>query len=61
MNKYLVSLAIYFLVITLGQAQEEEKNTQASDSIKTTLNKEGVKVVDTLKVKKKSHQPPGSQ
>jgi hypothetical protein len=56
-SKYLVSLAIYFLVITFGLAQGKENTTQASDSIKTTLKEEGLTVVDTLKVKKKSINP----
>jgi hypothetical protein len=56
-SKYLVSLAIYFLVITFGPAQGRENTTQASDSIKTTLKEEGLTVVDTLKVKKKSINP----
>ena len=57
MSKYLVSLAVYFLVITFGLAQEAENTTQASDSITTTLKKEGITVVDTLKVKRKTINP----
>ncbi len=57
MSKYLVSLAIYVLLITFGQAQEEGNNSQASDSITTSLKKEGIAVVDTLKVKKKAINP----
>lgn len=57
MNKSFVSLAICFLVISVGLAQEEENNTQASDSVQTALKKEGVSVVDTIKVKKKAINP----
>ncbi len=57
MSKYLVSLAIYILLITFGQAQEEENNSQASDSITTSLKKEGISVVDTLKAKKRAINP----
>jgi TM2 domain-containing membrane protein YozV len=56
-SKYLVSLAIYILLITFGQAQEEENNSQASDSITTSLKKEGISVVDTLKAKKRAINP----
>ncbi|MCK0145126.1 DUF5683 domain-containing protein [Arenibacter sp. F26102] len=57
MSKSLISLAVYFLVITFGLAQEEENTTQASDTINTTLKKEGVSVVDTLKVKRRAINP----
>lgn len=57
MSKYLVSLAIYVLLITLGQAQEKENNSQASDSITNSIKKEGISVMDTLKVKKRAINP----
>ncbi|RTE53716.1 hypothetical protein EHW67_10720 [Arenibacter aquaticus] len=43
--------------MSVGLAQEEENNTQASDSVQTALKKEGVSVVDTIKVKKKAINP----
>lgn len=57
MSKYLVSLTIFFFVIGFGLAQEKESTAQVSDSLTTSLKKEGITVVDTLKMKKKAINP----
>lgn len=57
MSKNLVSLLLYFLCITYGLAQEREDDRQEPDSVKVDLKKEGVTVMDTLKITRKGINP----
>ncbi|MDX1326759.1 MAG: DUF5683 domain-containing protein [Arenibacter sp.] len=57
MNKCFLSLVVCFLVTALGLAQDKDIQEQQPDSVQQTLKEQGVRVIDTLKIKKKGINP----
>ncbi|GGW31035.1 DUF5683 domain-containing protein [Arenibacter certesii] len=56
MSKFSLSLIVFFLVISIGFAQEKEV-IQEPDSVQVALKEQGITVIDTLKIKKKGINP----
>ncbi|WP_223883385.1 MULTISPECIES: DUF5683 domain-containing protein [Arenibacter] len=57
MNKCFLLLVVCFLVTALGLAQDKDIQEQQPDSVQQTLKEQGVRVIDTLKIKKKGINP----
>ncbi|SHJ41377.1 hypothetical protein SAMN04487911_12042 [Arenibacter nanhaiticus] len=57
MNKTLVSWVFFCFFVVLGTAQDDKNKSQPSDSIKTSLKKEGITIIDTLAIKKRGINP----
>ncbi len=57
MNKCFLLLVVCFLVTALGLAQDKDIQEQQPDSVQQTPKEQGVRVIDTLKIKKKGINP----
>ncbi len=57
MNKCFLLLVVCFLVTALGLAQDKDIQEQQPDSVQQTLKEQGVRGIDTLKIKKKGINP----